>query len=261
MADTVQSVSILTYHSISNEPGPTSIAPEIFAAQMQAVRHVGVDVAPLSHVEEWHAGKRDFKRRTIAITFDDAFRDFAQNAFPVLRKMGFPATVFVPTSVVGGKENWGGANPEPRALMNWDEIRRLAAAGVTFGSHTRTHCDLTTLPPEALEAELTASRKELEESLGRPAPHFAPPYGRSNPLVREAIARHYSLSVGVALNHATRESPANDLPRIEMHYYRDIGRWRDFLEGRGAAYFSIRRAARGLRAALTFGARRPAYQD
>lgn len=260
MADNVNRVSILTYHSISNEPGPTSIAPEIFAAQMQTVRHVGVDVAPLSHVEEWHAGKRDFKKRTIAITFDDAFRDFALNAFPILKKMGFPATVFVPTSVVGAKENWEGANSNPRSLMNWDEIRRLAAEGVSFGSHTRTHCDLTTLSSEALENELITSRRELEKSLGRPAPHFAPPYGRNNAAVREAIARHYSLSVGVSLNHATRVSPANDLPRIEMHYYRDIGRWRDFLEGRGETYFSIRRAARGVRSALAFGPRRAAYQ-
>ena len=259
MSGPVETLPILTYHSISNEPGPTSIAPETFRAQMEAIVEAGVDVVSLDEVENWIAGSRSLERRAVAITFDDAFRDFSDAAFPILDRLGFRATVFVPTAAVGGVENWTGANDNARRLMSWEEISALARKGVAFGSHTRTHADLTALSEAALDEELIASRQELERRLGKPAPHFAPPYGRSNPAVRAAIARGYSLSVGVRLDAARRSSPICDLPRIEMFYYRDISRWRAFLSGRGGAYLQVRRAARGLREMLSGASRRDPY--
>lgn len=259
MARAVEKVAILTFHSISNEPGPTSIRPEIFRAQMDAIADAGVDVVGLDRVEQWHAGEADLSRRTVAITFDDAFKDFAEAAFPVLEKHKFPATVFVPASCVGTAECWSGANDNARALMDWGDIRALAEKGVSFGSHTMSHCDLTTIDSERLEVELKESRKAIEKALGRPAPHFAPPYGRSNEAVLDAIAQHYSLSVGVKFGEAQRSSPVHDLPRIEMFYYRDAGRWRDFLAGRGIAYFHARKTARAVRETLTGAFRRANY--
>lgn len=257
----VASVSILTYHSISDEPGPTSIPAETFHAQMTAIAELGVNVVSLDQVERWRRGEVSFDRRSVAITFDDAFRDFADAAFPTLARLGFASCVFVPTSVVGGIENWIGANHPPRALMDWSAIRRLSDAGVAFGSHTRTHVDLTTLGDAELDAELSASRRALEDMLGKPVAHFAPPYGRSNPKVREAIKGHYSLSVGVRFADASRRSPIHDLPRIEMHYYREPARWRAFLQRRGGAYFQTRRAVRGLREAAEGAARRLMQQE
>lgn len=259
MAGGVETLPILTFHSISNEPGPTSISPETFRAQMEAVADAGTNVVGLDQVERWRAGEIDFEQRTIAITFDDAFRDFAEAAFPVLERLRFPATVFAPTSAVGGNENWIGANDNARPLMSWDEICALAARGVSFGSHTRRHCDLTTLHETDLDEELSASRYELEQRLGKSAPHFAPPYGRSNAKVREAIARHYALSVGVKLDEARRSSPIHDLPRIEMFYYRSPAKWRAFLAGRGRLYFHTRRAARALRETASGAMRRQTY--
>jgi len=247
MSGDIASAPILTYHSISNAPGPTSIPPAVFAAQMDAVAESGVAVAGLDAIERWLEGKERFSRRTIAITFDDAFEDFAAAAFPILKKRGFRATVFAPTARLGGAENWSGANAAPRRLMDWATVRALAAEGVDFGSHARTHPDLTTLSGAALEEELSGSRRDLEDQIGRAVPHFAPPYGRSNSAVREAIARHYSLSAGVRLGEARQSSPTFDLPRIEMHYYRNIGLWRGFLEGRGGVYLQARRAARSIR--------------
>lgn len=251
MPRAVNSLPILTYHSISNEPGPTSIAPEIFQAQMEEIAAAGVDVVSLDEVERWFAGRRRLERRTVAITFDDAFSDFADSAFPVLERLKFPATVFVPTAVVGGAENWIGANDNARKLMGWEEIVALSRKGVAFGSHTKSHADLTGLDGAELNEELSASRRELEARLARPAPHFAPPYGRSNAAVRSAIMRNYSLSVGVRLDEARQSSPIGDLPRIEMFYYRDLGQWRAFLDGRGGAYFQMRRAARSVRETLS----------
>ena len=246
----VTTAPILTYHSISNEPGPTSIPPEIFLAQMEAIGELGVNVVGLDEIEDWISGGREFSRRTVAITFDDAFLDFKETAFPILESRGFSSTVFVPTSLVGSSENWIGANNSARQLMSWDDIGELSKKGVSFGSHSERHVDLTLLEDVALEEDLSKSRRDLETRLDKPAPHFAPPYGRSDNKVLQAIARHYSLSVGVSLDEARQDSPIHDLPRIEMYYYSDISRWRAFLSGKGCVYLQLRRAARGLRGAL-----------
>ncbi len=248
-------VPILTYHSISDAPGPTSIPRSQFEAQLDAIVEAGVDVISLDRHLKWRDGE-ELERRSLVITFDDAFKDFADVAHPALAVRGMAATVFVPAARVGGAEHWYGADAAPRPLMHWSDIAHLAAAGVEFGSHSMTHPDLTALDDATLAQELDASRTELEDRLGRSIRHFAPPYGRTDPRVRDAIAKHYDVSVGVRFDEATRASPLFDLPRIEMHYYRDIGRWRAFLAGKGGAYFQARRAARGLREAVEGAARR-----
>ncbi len=259
MAKTVASVPILTYHSISDGGGPTSLPLAVFRAQMQTVADLGVDVVGLDWIERWLRGEAAPVRPAIVITFDDGFGDFAEAAYPVLDRHKFPASVFAPTAVVGGAETWAGASDSRRALMDWRTIRALSDAGVSFGSHARTHKDLTTLTAVELEDELSGSRRELEERIGKAATHFAPPYGRSNRVVRHAIAKHYQLSVGVRLDVARRTDPIFDLPRVEMHYYRDIKRWRAFLENGDAFYFQARRAARTLREGAFSLSRRPTH--
>ena len=74
---------LLTYHSISNDPGPTSIPPSVFRAQMDAVAASGHRVVRLSEVAEWMAGRVELPARSLAITFDDGFTDFATEAAPV----------------------------------------------------------------------------------------------------------------------------------------------------------------------------------
>ena len=75
---------------------------------------------------------------------------------------------------------------------------------------------------------------------------FAPPYGASNPAVRSAIGRWFGCSVGTTFARANRADDVLDIPRIEMHYFRDPARWRAFLDGRAEWYFGVRRVLRGL---------------
>ncbi len=246
---TVASVPVLTYHSISDEPGPTSIPPAVFAEQMTAIIECGVTVLDLDQFLAWRKGELEVSQPSLAITFDDAFQDYADAAYPVMARLGFPSCVFAPSAAVGSSENWYGANERQRRLMDWATIKELSVGLASFGSHTRTHADLTKISGDALIREIADSKHELEDRLGKPVRHFAPPYGHSNKAARDEIARHYASSFGVTLGKAGRNAPIFDFPRIEMHYYRDLRRWRDFLSGGGAVYFEIRRAARGVREA------------
>lgn len=251
-----QSVNILTYHSISDAPGPTSISAKTFHAQMDVLADCDYQVISLNDFVDWHAGETELAERCVVITFDDGFADFAEAAAPVLQSRGWTATVFLPSGCLGRNEGWDGADTPPRPLMSWPQVLELAKTGIEFGSHSVSHADLTTLSPKLLQEELQASQEEIADKLGRVPNSFAPPYGRSNAEVRRQVGELYAVSVGTRLQRADRHCDLTDLPRIEMHYFRDLSRWRAHLEGRGEVYFQARRTVRAVRQLAISGRRR-----
>ena len=112
------------------------------------------------------------------MTFDDGERSVFEHAFPVLRELGVPGTVFVVVSPVGAP-----------GLLRWDDLEALAEAGWEIGSHTVTHACLTELDDASLETELRGSREAIESMLGRPCRSIAYPHGATDSRVRLAAVR------------------------------------------------------------------------
>lgn len=241
------SVVVLTYHSISSEPGPTSIPVEVFSRQMAGLAESGYRSMTLQDFLDWRSG-REAPGGQALITFDDGFADFHRDAAPILAEHGFSALVFLPTALMGGHEAWKGANDPARRLMAWDQVKALAAAGVEFGAHGTTHADLTMLSPEARRAEIEDSGEELAQRLGKPTRSFAAPYGHVDRAVLADLASTYEVAFGVRMDRPRRDDPREDVPRIDMHYFRDSRRWREFLR-RDDLYFNARRALRAVKAA------------
>jgi peptidoglycan/xylan/chitin deacetylase (PgdA/CDA1 family) len=246
----VNSVPVLAYHSISREGGPTSIAPETFRMQMDVLVECGFASMTCGDFLDWHSGRDAAATSRALITFDDAYADFASEAFPILRERSFSSIVFVPTGKVGQREDWRGAHPAARALMTWSTLRDLAAAGVEFGGHGVSHADLTRLTPELRRREIDHCAQELAARIERPVRSFAAPYGHVNRAVLADIARTYEVAFGTRLERVFPTRDRFDVPRIEMHYFRDARRWRDFILGE-ESYFRVRRALRRVRAAAS----------
>lgn len=236
---------VLTYHSISDAGGPTSITPAEFAMQMKTLVDTGYRSQRLEDFIAWHDGARETGKHVL-ITFDDAFADFAKVAAPILDRHGFTALVFVPTAQLGRAEEWEGANRPARPLMDWDTLRALAKDGTEFGGHSRTHADLTKLDAEACETEVVGCSRDLAMQLGQPVDSFAAPYGRVTPAVVGTIASHYRIAFGTRLARARRHQQRFDMPRIEMHYFRDRHRWQGLLDGK-LGYLRARQGMRAIR--------------
>lgn len=240
-------VDILMYHAIAEGSGPTTIAPELFRAQMEALAASGRAVVSLDDLAAWQSGGKELSEGAVVITFDDGYTDFGDVAWPILSRLGFAATVFLPTGRLGAPAAWIGAPSPPQPLMSWTAVADLAKGGATFGAHSVSHPDLTSLDDAGLEAETRGAKEEMEARLGVPVRHFAPPYGLTDERVRATLARTYATACGTKLARATRTSDPYDLPRLEMFYYKDLARWRDHLKGRGGPYLAARQAARAVK--------------
>ncbi len=235
------------FHSISNGSGPTCISPEVFTQQMEMIVAHGWSVVPLAALKDWPQSASTLPEKSLVITFDDGFADFRDNAHPVLEKMGFANTMFVPSANDGGTEDWAGITHPGRALMNQADLKSIDQTCTEIAPHSRTHADLTLLDEAARDHEIRGSQVDMEDLLGRKMPHFAAPYGRVNDTVRADIAKHFDLAVGVTHGIADEGSDPIDLPRIEMFYYQDLNRWQDFLTGKGGAFLASRQAIRKVR--------------
>jgi peptidoglycan/xylan/chitin deacetylase (PgdA/CDA1 family) len=159
--------------------------------------------------------------RKVAVTFDDAFRS-AATVFTDLERLGVSRQILVCTkyAVVGAPltiPELAGDDPRQLATMNWDELREHAARGIAIGSHAVSHPHLTTLSGDELRRELTDSKAEIEDRLGRPCPDLAYPYGEHDGRVR-AAARAAGYVRAYALRGSGSDAYAT--PRLDL-YRRD----------------------------------------
>lgn len=172
-------VPVLMYHSISSKYDRSFCVPtQQFDCEMRYLReHDYHSVSPA----ELYAALTDgtpLPENPVLITFDDGFGDNYKTAWPILKKYGFRATFFIVTSEVGNYS------------IDWPQLRELADAGNTIGSHTVHHRDLSTLSPGQQKSEIFDSKATLEKQLDIPITTFCIPYGKYNKttltLLREA---------------------------------------------------------------------------
>jgi peptidoglycan/xylan/chitin deacetylase (PgdA/CDA1 family) len=233
---------ILTYHSIDSTGSVISIEPQTFRAQMACLASRGVLVRPLHELPHASEG--------IAITFDDGFRNFYEQAFPVLLAHNLPATVFVVSGYCGRTNDWPSqpvADIPRMPLMNWREIEEVRRYGIEIGAHTVNHSHLTTLGAAQVEREFVNCRDEIEQRTGRSVTSMAYPYGDCSSAVRESAARYFNIACGTALASVPTCCDLLHLPRIDAYYVQHPFWFQSLLSTRSAAYLVGRRALRNLR--------------
>jgi peptidoglycan/xylan/chitin deacetylase (PgdA/CDA1 family) len=170
-------VPILMYHNISWERGghpipyfETNTFPSVFEEHMRFLAAEGYKPAGLECLIATGAEKTGSKH--VVITFDDGYLDFYRNAFPILRRHGATATVFLPTGYISTPRKMF----KQRPCLNWNEIRELSQNGISFGSHSQSHGELRNLCPKGMEDELRISKEIVENMTGMPVHSFSYPY-------------------------------------------------------------------------------------
>jgi peptidoglycan/xylan/chitin deacetylase (PgdA/CDA1 family) len=193
--------TVIVYHGLGNCPAAHDpyrmFTPiEKFARQMRFLARRR-RVVPLSDVVDGRVGRG---RPAVALTFDDGYRSVLEEAVPILRRYGFPATCFVPTRWIGEANGWDTFEPtdHPLPILSAEGLLELEAAHVTVESHGHAHMHLGEVDEQDAVADIGASRRILTEVLGREPQFLAYPYGSQSPTARRAVeACHFDAAFSI----------------------------------------------------------------
>jgi peptidoglycan/xylan/chitin deacetylase (PgdA/CDA1 family) len=239
------SFPVLMYHRVvpGSRPDASRLAVDqvLFRDQMTALLERGYVCTSLSDLLGRIDAAQDVTRH-VAVTFDDAYSDFGDFAWPVLRDLRCRATLYVPTAHVGGTADWLPGDGRSLPLLSWREIVDLRDDGVEIGSHGHVHRPLDEEPPEVVALDLERSRSTLRERVGTDVLTLAYPNGYASRTTRR-IARAAGLASACVIGHS-RQPVEGDRFAVRRLHVRGTHRPQDLLrlvEGRGAV---IERAAK-----------------
>jgi peptidoglycan/xylan/chitin deacetylase (PgdA/CDA1 family) len=170
----------------------TEIMPQDFEKQMQELKDRGITVIGMQDLLAWKRGEKSIPPRCAVLTLDDGWKSQYEVAWPILKKFGYPLTLFIYTEGVRGGHFGGGE------AMTWEMLSEMRDAGVDIEAHSATHQDLRKpydkvakkrlSPPEYeqwLQNEIVGSKQLLEQKLGIKVNCFAVPYGFYNEHIKE----------------------------------------------------------------------------
>lgn len=196
-----------------------TVEPKAFARQMTALSAMGYETVSTSTWTAHVRSNTDVPKYPMMITFDDAYADLPAHAFPALLKHGFTATVFVPTSLVGGSIPCNPSQPAARLpIMSAEAITEWSARGIEFGAHSRSHSDLTTLAPGAVLDEMEGSRDALADIIGRAVTAFAYPFGRSDDVSRRLAETLFDAAFTIEEGTNDSATPLSTLRRSMVQH-------------------------------------------
>lgn len=247
-------VAILCYHSVDAAwEEPIAVSPEAFERDCRWLNRSRRVVSTSELAAALMRGKR--ARREVAVTFDDGFADFYDQALPTLRRYNVRATLFVVAKTLQDGE--GGATwlrprvEVPPRTLSLEQVREAVEQGVEIGSHSWAHHDLRTLSEEECRRDLSRSKEMLEDLLGRPVPLLAYPYGFHAPHVRRAAE---AAGYDAAFSLPERREPTGRFAIPRAGIYR--GNSLTTVRMKSTSWFMTGRVAYGY-----FATRRPGLPD
>jgi len=177
------------------------------------------------------------KKRNIILTFDDGFRNFYENALPIVSGSGIQAMLFVTTDFIDRKITFGhlflsGNGCEP---LTWSQIKEISSLGIEIGSHAITHKNLSLMDAKDAERELTDSKKIIEDRIGKPVEYFAYPFGSrcaiTDNLKKLVAANGYVKAYSNIMGFNSDKSDAYALRRMRIYSTDHMPRFKMKLNG------------------------------
>jgi len=162
-------VPILTYHHVGIPSGKwrlNTVSEKSFDYQMAFIKRHGFEVISFDDLVEGIKQGHEFTRNTVVLQFDDGYEDNYKYAFPILKKYGFPAMVFLISDKIGTPD-----------FLTWDEMREMEKNNFLAGAHTRHHVYLPKASEAQAQDEIAGSKKVIEDHLGHVINYFCYPSG------------------------------------------------------------------------------------
>jgi peptidoglycan/xylan/chitin deacetylase (PgdA/CDA1 family) len=200
-------ITVLMYHyTAEKNENYMSIPKDKFREQMKYLKDNGFKIISLDEMYACFNDGVPIPDNAVVITFDDGYANNYYYAFPVLKELGFKATIFAITSKIN----------QPQYLTE-AQIKELDKNGVSIESHTVSHPQLGHLPYSKQIEELKNSKSSLESILGRDIKYIAYPYGEFNNDTLVAVKElKYKMGVTTVPSRARKSNGIYTLDRIAV---------------------------------------------
>jgi len=227
-------VTILGYHSISDDKTIVDIHPYMFQRQLSFLKK-NFQFISLDSVIKYINGEQTFSRPAVALTFDDGYSDVYKTVAPLLAKDNIPAGIFVLTNPTKANRS---ELENDKKLMSIKEIKHLQNLGWTIGCHGATHAKLTDKQIN-LEKEIILSKKQLEKELLASIKYFAYPKGIYN---RQVIAKvkkaEFTAAFTFKTGFITHKTNLYTIPRSPVDWTHTMEQFKAFFTNWGKYYLS-----------------------
>ena len=207
---------VLVYHHVdSNTPASTSVSPELFAEHLAYLHKNGFAVLPLARLLDDLSHGRQVPEKAVAITFDDAYVSVHSTAMPLLKRYGWPFSVFVNTEPID--KGYGN-------FMNWQQLRELQQNGGQIANHSHSHAYMTRRLSGEDEAqwqqrmrrEIELAQVRLDERLPGVERIFAYPYGEFDEALQTIVRKLGFYGIGQQSGAIGSRSDWTAAPRFPM---------------------------------------------
>ncbi len=224
---------VLLYHNFAPKERGTAITPDRFKDHIDMLVREGFNLVSVDDVARFVQGEKKLPPNAVAITMDDGYESNYTVAYPLLKKNGWSAAVFVRVADMGPNRSAGLGNK----WLDWPEIKTMSRNNIYIGSHTyeghqfvsgtypKGKAWLTTrLKGESqagyearIFSDLSKSKRILEERLQVPVEHFAYPFGMYNPTVEKMVKNSgYKYAWTTNREPVTRNSSLYALGRVSV---------------------------------------------
>jgi peptidoglycan/xylan/chitin deacetylase (PgdA/CDA1 family) len=205
-----QLVPILCYHNLGPQTrGRLLMSASAFEEQMRYLKREGYHVISLKQFLDFAALRQQLPRKTVVLTFDDGWRSFKEYAYPILKELGFPATLFIYTDFIGA-----------RIALSWAEIKDLAQEGFDVEAHTKTHEDMRKKATESdeeynrrMQVELVQPLAIFRQRVGQTPRILAYPYGSHD----DGVFKRVREAGYVAALDVRRQGNPSFTPALTIH--------------------------------------------
>lgn len=210
-------IPVLNYHSITVDPGNrATITPEKFEAQMIYLSENGFTPLSLQQFTDILEGNESAPDKPVLLTFDDGYADNYEHALPLLKKLGFHATLFMSPGMV-----------DDGYFLNWEQIKEMHEAGWDIQPHGMTHPHLPLLKKDKQEYELMEARRQIEEQLGTIADVYCYPYGEWNQTTIKILKENeFRYAFTIEQGMTTSKQDPLKLKRIFVNGEESIEKWK-----------------------------------
>jgi peptidoglycan/xylan/chitin deacetylase (PgdA/CDA1 family) len=205
-------VPVLTYHRVhvfatefTKSIPDLTVEPTTFGAELDALASGGYHTVTIAQLFDALYRGKPLPSRPVLITVDDGYVDDVKEILPRLQRHHMTAVFYIITKRF-----------HEQGFLDAAQVRKLDRAGMDIGAHTRHHVDLLQLSGQALDSEVSGSRRDLEQVLGHPVYSFAYPFGRFGPATVAAVRRAGFL-MAFTTQAGTTESTGAPLTMPRIH--------------------------------------------